>query len=82
MTLADYRRFLPGLPSLRRLVAFARNYLGFQFAWDLNLVLRREQVPALRLDGGGQLGWTTWLPAARFERDPADLVIEPERWQG
>lgn len=82
MTLADYRRFLPGLPSLRRLVAFSRNYLGFQFAWDLNLVLRREEVPALKLDGGGQLGWTTWLPAARFDRDPADLVIDPERWQG
>jgi type VI secretion system protein ImpH len=78
VSLTDFRRFLPGSPRLQRLVAFVRTYVGDELAWDLNLVLKREEVPQLAL-GGGQLGWTTWLPSARADRDPDDLVLEPLR---
>lgn len=79
LSLTDFRRFLPGSPRLQRLVAFVRTYAGDELAWDLNLVLKRQEAPKLTLGGGGQLGWTTWLPSAHADRDPDDLVLEPLR---
>jgi type VI secretion system protein ImpH len=80
VSLGDFVRFLPGSPRLQRLVAIVRTYVGDELAWDLNLVLKREEVPHLSLGSGGLLGWTTWLPTEALDRDPADLVLEPLRW--
>jgi type VI secretion system protein ImpH len=77
LSYADYQRFLPGQSGLARLTAMVRSYVGDSLSWDLTLVLKRDEVPPLRLDAHTWLGWTTWLPAARFERDPDDLVFEP-----
>jgi type VI secretion system protein ImpH len=77
LSYADYQRFLPGQPSLARLTAMVRSYVGDALSWEVTLVLKRDEVPALRLDGRTRLGWTTWLPAARLDRDPSDLVFEP-----
>lgn len=80
LSLADLRRFLPGSPGLQRIIAFVRNYVGDELAWDLKLVLKREEVPKLELGRQGQLGWTTWLRSDRVpDRDPDDLVLEPLR---
>lgn len=75
--LADYRKMLPGGASLKRLVAWVRSYLGDEFDWDVQLVLKREEVPGLKLGQSGQLGWTTWLHAAAPTRDAGDLVLRP-----
>jgi type VI secretion system protein ImpH len=77
MGLADLERFLPTGRLLAELLALVRNYLGDELEWDLNLVLRREEVPALRLGGGARLGWTTWLGGAARERDADDLTLRP-----
>lgn len=80
LSLADFRRFLPGSPGLQQIVAFVRNYVGDELAWDLNLVLKRNEVPRLALGREGQLGWTTWLGSDRGpDRDPDDLLLEPLR---
>ena len=77
MTFADYERFLPGGPHLKRLVALVRNYVGDELLWDINLVLRRDEVPGVELGRAGRLGWTTWVKSRPFERDADDLVLEP-----
>jgi type VI secretion system protein ImpH len=77
LSYADYLRFLPGQPDLARLTAMVRSYVGDALSWELMLVLKRDEVPPLRFDAHARLGWTTWLPAARIERDPGDLVFEP-----
>lgn len=75
--LDDYERMLPGGESFARLVAMVRNYAGDQYAWEVRLVLRCEEIPSVRLGVSGRLGWTTWLDAdARFE-DAGDLYLEP-----
>jgi type VI secretion system protein ImpH len=78
--LDDYRRMLPGGESLRRLVAMVRNYLGDELDWDVNLILKRDEVPPLKLGDQGQLGWTAWIASQPFETDPADLMLEPLRF--
>lgn len=77
LTLRQYRYLLPRAEGLQRLVAWVRNYVGDELGWDVRLILKQEQVPALRLGGAEQLGWTTWLAGtpgvARLDR----LVLDP-----
>ena len=75
MSLADYQRLLPGGDSLVRLIAVVRNYVGDAMLWDLNLVLKQEEVPAIRLGESGRLGWTTWLTSRPLARDGDDLFL-------
>jgi type VI secretion system protein ImpH len=71
----DYARLLPTGDRIRRLVTLVRNYVGDELAWDVRLVLKREQVAATRLDGTSRLGWTTWLGERVSEKDADDLVL-------
>ena len=76
LTLAEYERLLPGGLSFHRLVPIVRNWAGDALAWDVNMVLRRDQVPATRLGRQGRLGWTTWLMPRPAAHDAADLFLE------
>jgi len=75
LSLEEYKRMLPGTPSLARLVALVRNYVGDELAWDVNPVLDRREVPPIRLGGRQGLGWTTWLASHPLEKNPDDLLL-------
>jgi type VI secretion system protein ImpH len=81
MDLDRYHDFLPGGRSLVRLTDWVRNYLGYEFDWDVQLVLARDEVPGIRLGREGQLGWTSWLGRRPVPTDAGDLVLAPERIQ-
>lgn len=74
--------FLPDGGSLGRVVDWVRNYVSFEFDWELQLVLARDEVPGVRLGREGRLGWTTWLGARRAATDADDLTLAPERRPG
>ena len=80
MSLGEYRRLLPGGDALGRMAAWVRQYAGQELQWDVKLILRGAEVPPTRLDGGSQLGWTSWLgrggPDAA-SADRGDLVLRP-----
>jgi type VI secretion system protein ImpH len=86
MSMRDYVRLLPGGASYRRLLAWVRNYVGLEFDFEVQLVLKRAEVPRLHLGGdrskGSMLGWTTWLTTGPLERDGDDLVTVAERTMG
>ncbi|MHC4644355.1 MAG: type VI secretion system baseplate subunit TssG [Planctomycetota bacterium] len=75
MSFSEYQRMLPGSDSIRRLVAWVRNYVGDEFCWDLQLILRAAEVPRTSLAKMGRLGWSTWLCSRNIEKDADDLVI-------
>jgi type VI secretion system protein ImpH len=85
LTLEEYYRMLPGgvdgdpttWESLDAMVAAVRTYIGDEFDWDLQLILRREETPPVLLGEQGLLGWTTWMPQEVRLADPADLVLGP-----
>ena len=79
LRLEQFRRMLPGskTKSMNRLVALVRNYIGDELAWDVNLVLRKEDVPPLRLGGDAQLGMTTWTSSQKAEEDARDVILNP-----
>jgi type VI secretion system protein ImpH len=81
LRLARYLDFLPGGRDLSRLQAMVRQWVGLEFAWDLQLILARQDVPRLRLGGGGlqgRLGRSGWLGRYARPHDAVDLVIDVE----
>lgn len=72
----DYQRLLPDGSSFHKLVPLVRNYAGDVLIWDVNLILRRDEVPDIRLGQQGRLGWTTWLMPRRTAADAADLFLD------
>lgn len=81
MNFDRYFDFLPGGRSLARLMDWVRNYVGFEFDWEVQLMLARDEVPGISLGREGHLGWTTWLGARRAATDANDLILVPERMQ-
>jgi type VI secretion system protein ImpH len=83
LTYAQFRRFFPGEGDrLRPFCQLARSYVGLEFAFDLQLVLRPDEVPGLRLGGDGDdrpcLGWNTWVSSGPFTREVDDVVFSGE----
>lgn len=79
LPLPVYQSFLPGQSNYYALIDWVRNYIGYEFEWDLLLVLRKPEVPQASLGGQGQLGWTTWLGERHTDKDADDLCLNPEK---
>jgi len=77
MDLDSYRLMLPGGQSLKKLVAIVKHYIGIAMAWDVQLILKRAEVPEARLGDYSQLGWTSWLGQRKTQYDADDLVLSP-----
>jgi type VI secretion system protein ImpH len=88
LTLAEYERMLPYErlrryehkpptgASFRRLCDWVLLYAGEHFSWDVQLVLLKNDVPAVEIGRFGRLGWTTWLKSLPFTDDAEDLVLQ------
>jgi len=77
----DFQSFLPEGRRLEALQAMVRQYVGFEFAWDVQLRLRPAEVPAWRLGrerGIGQLGRSAWLNSGRPRERADELVMNVE----
>ena len=72
----QYCDFLPGGASITRVQDWVRNYVGDTFEWKVELVLKKEQVPPLKL-GASRLGWTTWTNSRPATRDANQLRLNP-----
>jgi type VI secretion system protein ImpH len=77
MSLADYRDFLPGRPALARLHALVRSYAGHELAWELQPLLRADEVPPAALGGAHALGWSSWLGRRAAPSPADDLRLDP-----
>ncbi len=75
LSLSEFKRLLPGGDDLKSVASVVKNYVGFQFAWDTNLMMHKNEVPAFILGGENQLGWTTWLYSNGISEDRSDTVI-------
>jgi type VI secretion system protein ImpH len=79
LPLPQYKDFLPGGLAHRRVKALAAFYMGREYDVELQLVLKREDVPQFELSAGEtgpQLGWTSWVKSGDFLRDPGETILE------
>jgi type VI secretion system ImpH/TssG family protein len=58
MSLADYERMLPRGDAFERLKFWVLNYCGEHFFWDVQLVLRADEVPPTRLGETGPVSFS------------------------
>jgi len=77
LDLKQYMSLLPSGYRLEQLIAVVRNYIGDELSWDVNLKLKKDQVPMARLGESTHLGWTSWLGERRSELDADDLTLNP-----
>jgi type VI secretion system protein ImpH len=72
--------FLPGGQGYRQIRALASFFAGGEYDLELQLILKRNDVPACELTGQGepgpQLGWTSWVKSRAFARDPGEAILE------
>ena len=61
-----------------RLAAIVRNYVGDALDYDVNVVLRAEDVPAATLGGDTRLGQTSWIGTRDASTDADDLYLQPQ----
>lgn len=74
----EFNKFLPGGEALKQLVSAVRSYVGDDKVWDLQLVLKKEYVPAAKLGKSGQLGLTCWMaPPQPAIDDQEDVILKP-----
>ena len=76
---ADYDRLLPGQPTMDKLAAIVRGYVGDTLDYDVNVVLRAAEVPRAALGQDTALGHTSWLGVRRSASDADDLHLEPQQ---
>ncbi len=79
LPIARYREFLPDGRAHQPLRALLRFFSNGEFDFEVQLVLKREDVPPceIGLEGGTapQLGWVTWMKPKKAEMDPDDTIL-------
>lgn len=77
---ARYLEFLPGGSAHDPLRALVKFFVNGEVEAEIELILKREDVPACELGAegpaGARLGWYTWVKSEReFGRNPHDTVL-------
>lgn len=79
LTREQYRHFLPGQSAATALTRLAQFCVGHAMACDVQLILKRHDVPLPKLNQDRtdelQLGFNTWLIGATPDVDRADSVF-------
>jgi type VI secretion system protein ImpH len=81
LSLERFLEFLPNGSAMAKLIELTTFLVGQAMAFDVQVVLRAEDVPYARLADEGEdaprLGWIGWLKTAEFETAAGDAVF---RW--
>ncbi|WP_407866698.1 type VI secretion system baseplate subunit TssG [Phyllobacterium phragmitis] len=75
---ADYLTFSPGGRAARDVLLLTKLFVGSNFDFDIQVVLKKEHIPFCQLGGFGnaaRLGWNSWARVAPAQRDSGDAII-------
>ena len=77
------RDLMPDEPGLRRLVDLVRAFAGLDLGFDVQVILKRDEVPDLALNPLGdpdapRLGWNTWAQSLPALADKEDIILDPD----
>ncbi|NVO07734.1 MAG: type VI secretion system baseplate subunit TssG, partial [Rhodoferax sp.] len=68
--------------DLPALVDIVRSFIGFEYVWEVELLIRSDAAPQARLGDATQLGWSTWMVSdqqtATQSAPVTGMVFEPE----
>lgn len=73
-----YRDFLPGAPASTQLREWLRLYANREFDFVIRLILKRDEVPQMKLGEDGltapRLGLVSWIRNRNLNRDPDEAT--------
>ncbi len=79
LPLKRYLDFLPEGNALQPLRSLVKFYFNDQLDFELQLILRREDVPQCELgretEDAPRLGWLTWAKTSPMKRDPGETIL-------
>ena len=88
LTHGEFRRFMPNARGFVALARFGNFYGGTSLDFDVQLAIKRAEVPWCVLGGRGEfaayLGWSTWFKSFAPGPDPDDAVFpvgKARRWR-
>ncbi len=78
LTYRQFQDFLPTSDAYRHAVEMTRFFVGEEFGFEVQPILKAEEVPmcALGADPSARLGWSMWLKTEPFEADTSQPVFE------
>ncbi|MCA9134904.1 MAG: type VI secretion system baseplate subunit TssG, partial [Planctomycetales bacterium] len=79
LTASEFKSYSPLGERLFALQTLTRTYIGPQLEFDVQVLLKRDEVPGTilgRAEQPGCLGWNTWLGNWPHAHDAADAVFE------
>jgi type VI secretion system protein ImpH len=75
----QYLSLLPPTPGFHVLCALVRLWAGDRFDFEVELVVRREEIPEMRMGEGSasRLGWTSWATSGPGLASDPRVVFPP-----
>lgn len=70
-----FASFKPGGARALSLHDLVRNYLGDEWDWDLQLILKKEDIRHMRLDRSHALGFDSWMKSAKGNHYSSESVL-------
>lgn len=85
LDLDGYLRLTPQGTSSGRdlpaLVETVRSFIGFEYVWEVELLIDGTAAPCSKLGDGTRLGWSTWMAGDGVAPGPVTgMVFEPESY--
>ncbi len=75
LDMTDYQRLLPGNAAYKRLADWVKLYTGLTYEWEVQLILKKEEIKPIQLGQESYLGWTTWTISNPVGDDRGDLIL-------
>ncbi|MEQ2024692.1 type VI secretion system baseplate subunit TssG [Xenorhabdus szentirmaii] len=74
LRMSEYESFLPGAPKSQQLRDWVHQYLGMEYAWDVQLILHQADVKGIHLSEPTKLGLNSWLGYIEQPTHRGDLL--------
>ncbi|WP_313623389.1 type VI secretion system baseplate subunit TssG [Achromobacter sp.] len=81
LSLDQYLRLTPHGDDLPTLVDWVRTFVGYEFDWELKLLIKALEAPCSRARPEHRLGYSTWLGQASTDAPVIGMVFEPEHYR-
>lgn len=78
LDLAGYLSFVPGGDNLPKLIEWVRAFIGYEYGWEVQIMVAADAAPPARVGGDERLGWSTWLGEPDAGQPVTGLIFEPE----
>ncbi len=88
LSLSAYLRLTPQGDQtgsdLAALVELVRAFVGFEYIWEVELLIQSHAAPATQLGEHAQLGWSSWMGGESLAglESITGMILEPENYIG